>query len=152
MRTDVKTRLLILLLTLVVALGATLAWSLVRDNNAGETTGSAALADSGSIFIRGEGYFHYQHVPMFWNGTIQGVTFTTYSPPGGTVTGPVAYWLTLTFADGSQEQLQDVGLLSTGQIDIDLTQHNDPRAGVMIVVQNEGGGLTFEEYYLVSTP
>jgi hypothetical protein len=79
------------------------------------------------------------------------VDFTTYTP-AETVSAPVAYWLTLTFPDGAQEQVMYVGLLSDRLVDIQLSQHENPRAGVMIVAYNQGGGLTFEEYYLVSTP
>jgi hypothetical protein len=146
-----KTRLLVLLAALVLALGAFSGCSVTDDTNTSTNTGSAALAEQGRIHIGGEGYFNYQHVTRFWNGDFEGVTFTTYSP-AETVSAPVAYWLTLTFADGAQEQVMYVGLLSDGLIDIQLSQHENPRAGVMIVAYTESGGLTFEEYYLVSTP
>ena len=109
------------------------------------------LADQGSIRVDGRGYFNYQRVfaPLTGPTVYQNVTFTPYVPTG-TIIAPVTYRLTVTFTDGVSEQLQNVGLGNTANIDINVTQHNNPGAGVMLAWQDVGGSLSPVIYLLVS--
>ena len=109
------------------------------------------LADQGNIRVDGRGYFNYQRVfaPLTGPTVYQNVTFTPYVPTG-TIIAPVTYQLTVTFADGESERLSNVGLGNTSNIDINVTQHNNPSAGVMLVWQEVGGSLTPVIYLLVS--
>ena len=109
------------------------------------------LANQGNIRVDGRGYFYYQRVfaPLTGPTVFQNVTFTPYVPTV-TITAPVTYQLTVTFADGASEQLQNVGLGNTSNIDINVTQHNNPSAGVMLVWQDVGGSLNPVIYLLVS--
>ena len=109
------------------------------------------LADQGNIRVDVRGYFRYQRVfaPLTGPTVYQNVTFTPYVPTG-TIIAPVTYQLTVTFADGESERLSNVGLGNTSNIDINVTQHNNPSAGVMLVWQEVGGSLTPVIYLLVS--
>jgi len=81
----------------------------------------------------------------------ENVTFTPFSyGTGTTISAPVGYWFTVTFADGISEQLQYVGLGNTNNVDINITKHNNPAAGVILAWQDVGGSLTPFLYLLVS--
>jgi hypothetical protein len=111
------------------------------------------LPDQGNIRVDGRGEFNYQRVykTITEATTWQGVTFTPFTyGPGTTITAPVGYWFTITFADGTSEQLQYVGLGNTDNVDINVTKHNNPAAGVILAWQDVGGGLTPFLYLLVS--
>jgi hypothetical protein len=108
--------------------------------------------DSGSIRLDGEGYFHFQRVfgnisqPTFY----QGVIFAPHhEAPGVTSTGPIAYKIDVQFADGAVETLQYIGLAFDGNVDINLTKHTGPAAGVMLAWHNVGAINQFI-YLLVS--
>ena len=105
----------------------------------------------GYIRVDVRGYFRYQRVfaPLTGPTVYQNVTFTPYVPTG-TIIAPVTYRLTVTFTDGVSEQLQNVGLGNTANIDINVTQHNNPGAGVMLAWQDVGGSLSPVIYLLVS--
>jgi hypothetical protein len=109
--------------------------------------------DQGNIRVDGRGHFSYQRVftPITEATIYQGVTFTPFTyGPGTTITAPIGYWFTVTFADGSTEELQYVGLGQTDNFSINITKHDNPAAGVMLGWQDVGGGLTPCLYLLVS--
>ena len=111
------------------------------------------LPDQGNIRVDSRGEFNYQRVykTIAEATTWQGVTFTPFSyGTGTTISAPVGYWFTVTFADGISEQLQYVGLGNTNNVDINITKHNNPAAGVILAWQDVGGSLTPFLYLLVS--
>ena len=115
-------------------------------------TTQLTLNDEGNIGVDGRGYFYYQKVlTLTATTTYHGVIFTLNTPgPGTTILAPIAYWFTITFADGSSEQIQEVGLGQVNNIDINITEHDNPSAGVLLVWQDIGGSLTPFLYLLVS--
>jgi hypothetical protein len=89
--------------------------------------------------------------PLTDTTTYHGVTFTPHTPgPNTTILAPIAYWFTITFADGSSEQIQEVGLGQVNNIDIKITEHDNPSAGVLLVWQDVGGSLMPFLYLVVS--
>ena len=109
--------------------------------------------DNGSIKLDGFGYFNFQRVftdiqePTIYKGVIFSPHITEQ---GITISGPVQYWFDLKFSDGAIEQLQLVSLGSENNIDINLSKHDQPKAGVMIVWHDVKGGLQQILYLLVN--
>jgi len=134
---------LVVAAALLVTLGGALIFSLIKIGDLNERITSLnaqipeqmPLAAEGMIYIRGTGYFHYRLVDIPVTETVfRGVTFAPNSPgEGTTITAPLAYWLTVRFADGTEEQMQYVGFYSDLAININITQHTGPRAGVMLI-------------------
>jgi hypothetical protein len=143
MNTNRNAICLVILGLLLVTLGGTLVFTLIKISDLNERItelndqfpGDSPLAEEGMIFIRGTGYFYYQEVDIPLTGTVfQGVTFTPNSPgEGTTITAPLAYWLTVRFVDGTTEELQYVGFYSDLAVNINFTQHESPKAGIMLV-------------------
>lgn len=104
--------------------------------------------DNGIIHIDGK-YYHFQRVfdsidePTYY----QGVVFTPLVPD---TTAPVAYWFKVSFADGTDEELIYVGLGNENQVDYTFTEHDNPRAGVMLTSHVVNGGLRWVMYLLVN--
>ena len=137
----------VILALLLVTLGGVLIFSLIKICDLNERITSLneqnleqmPLAAEGMIFIRGTGHFHYQEVDIPATETVfRGVTFTPNSPgEGTTITAPLAYWLTVRFADGTTEQLQYVGFYSDLSVNVNITQQAGPRAGVMLIYDSQ---------------
>jgi hypothetical protein len=109
--------------------------------------------DSGNIRIGGDGYFYFQRVygyitqPTYY----QGVIFSPHQgEPGVTTTAPVAYSIDVQFGDGEVENLLWVGLGFTDHVDISLTKHTQPRAGVLLAWHDVNSSLAQVMYLLVS--
>jgi hypothetical protein len=106
--------------------------------------------DKGIIWYDGK-YYTFQRVfdsidePAYY----QGVIFAPYVSESP-ITAPVGYWLVVTFADGTVEELQYIGFADQNQVNFRFTKHDNPRAGVMLASQYVGGGLRWVEYLLVS--
>jgi hypothetical protein len=116
-------------------------------------TAELALADDGFVHVDGKGDFTYRRIsyPVTAPVTYQNVTFT---PNNQTVTmsGPIVYWFIVEFADGSSEQLEYVGLRpSNFTLDITLTKHTNPTAGVMLSWQTLDNEIQPVIYLLVSS-
>jgi hypothetical protein len=106
--------------------------------------------DSGIIMLDGKDYrFQRVFTPIKEPTLYQGVVFSPYIPEG-TLTGPVAYWFTVRFADGTEEQLQYVGLGNLEHVSIKFTKNDNPQAGVMLAWQRIEGSLNPVIYLLVS--
>jgi hypothetical protein len=93
------------------------------------------IPDSGYIRISGEGLYKFQRVygdinqPTYFEGVI----FAPHQEaPGITSTGPIAYKIDIQFADGTVEVLQYIGLGNANNLDISLTKHEHPRAGILL--------------------
>jgi hypothetical protein len=105
----------------------------------GSTT-PVTIADQGKIIINGQ-FFDFKRIDK-WGDTImvfQGVTFSPVISKN-TVTGPVIYWFNARFADGTTEDLQYLLYFSDvqndGNLSIETTKHDNPRAGIMLGHQN----------------
>lgn len=107
--------------------------------------------DSGFIKIGYDGYFKFQRVfDSIDEATyFEGVIFTPHDF-GVTPSGPIAYSLDVRFADGTVEWLQNVGLGWESNIDIRVTKHENPKAGVILAWHEVNGGLRSVLYLLVS--
>jgi hypothetical protein len=104
-----------------------------------ETT-SVTIADQGKIIINHQ-FFDFKRIDK-WGDTVmvfQGVTFSPVISKN-TVTGPVIYWFNVRFEDGTTEDLQYLLYFSDvqndGNLSIDTTKHDVPRAGIMLGHQN----------------
>jgi hypothetical protein len=98
------------------------------------------LADQGKLLLNHQ-FFDFKRVDK-WGDTVivfQGVTFSPVISKN-TVTGPVIYWFDISFADGTTENLQYLLYFSDvqndGNLSIDTTKHDSPRAGIMLGHQN----------------
>ena len=69
---------------------------------------------------------------------------------GTTITAPISYWIIAQFQDGTTEELRYVGLGDTKNINISVTMHGNPRAGVLQGWQQVEGSLRNVIYILVS--
>jgi hypothetical protein len=116
--------------------------------------GDVLLADEGFLTIDGTGSFYYQR----FDGEIgEGILFhdviftrSYYVQDGTTVTQvvmPLMYNITVEFQDDTTEILSFVGLPAENAINVNLTQHDSPQAGVMMVTVDR----TVYTYILVST-
>ena len=111
------------------------------------------LADKGTIRIQGAGNFYYQRVDVVFNEDVlfQGITFIPYVEyllsKGTTISGPVAYSVLVEFDDGTSEVLQYVGYTSDFEINMAITDHDSPYAGVLMM--HDEAGETFM-YFMVS--
>jgi hypothetical protein len=128
-------------------------------SSATTTVEPQVIPDSGYMRISGEGYFKVRRVtdtrPLFDQSAgavnFEGVTFTAHvEAPGTTTTGPLAYKIDVQFADGAVEVLQYIGLGNIDYIDINLTRHENPKAGILLSWQNASGSLQEVFYLLVS--
>jgi hypothetical protein len=112
------------------------------------------IPDSGFISISGYGgYFNLQRVYGYIDQPtyFQGVVFAPHQEsPGVTSTGPIAYKIDVQFTDGTVEVLQYIGLGNTNTLDVNLTQHEHPNAGILLAWQDISGGLTRVMYLLVN--
>jgi hypothetical protein len=111
------------------------------------------LPDSGYVRLTGYGYFKFQRVfePLDEPALYEGVIFGPHrEPPGVTSTGPIAYKIDVQFTDGTVEVLQYIGLGNTNTLDVNLTQHEHPNAGILLAWQDISGGLTRVMYLLVN--
>jgi hypothetical protein len=115
---------------------------------------SAALAEEGFLTIDDMGSFYYQR----FDGEIgedilfHDVIFTRsyYVQDGTTVTEvvmPLMYNISIKFQNDTTETLSFVGLPAENAIEVNLTQYNSPKAGVMMVTVNR----TVYTYIIVST-
>ena len=108
------------------------------------------LADQGKIIINGQ-IFDFKRIDK-WGDTVIAFQGVTFSPviSNNTVTAPVIYWFTIGFEDGKTEDLQYILYFSDvqndGNLSIDTTKHDAPRAGIMLGHQNGGAVM----YLLVS--
>jgi len=111
-----------------------------------ETTSSTGIstpvtiADQGKIIINGQ-IFDFKRIDK-WGDTImvfQGVTFSPVISKN-TVTAPIIYWFTIGFKDGATEDLQYLlyfnDVQNDGNLSINTTKHDVPRAGIMLGHQN----------------
>jgi hypothetical protein len=104
------------------------------------TAGPVTIADQGKIIINRQ-FFNFKRIDKWGDVSLvfQGVTFAPYVSKS-TVTGPVIYWFTITFPDGATEDLQYLlyfnDAQNDGNISIETTKHDLPRAGVMLGHQN----------------
>ena len=105
----------------------------------GSTT-PVTIADQGKIIINHQ-FFDFKRIDK-WGDTVmvfQGVTFSPVISKN-TVTGPVIYWFNVRFEDGTTEDLQYLLYFSDvqndGNLSIDTTKHDVPRAGIMLGHQN----------------
>ena len=121
-------------------------------STASTTNEPLVFPDQGNIRINGYGYFHFERVGSISEEIdFQGVVFSPHrEQPGVTSTGPIAYKVDVQFADGTIEVLQSVGLGNEKNIDINLTKHENPKAGIMMAWHNVNSGLTRVLYLLVS--
>jgi hypothetical protein len=111
------------------------------------------LADEGTIRINGVGHFRFQRVaqPISEPIVLEGVTFTPGEPePGQTITVPVMYWLIAEFEDGTKEQLRFAGF-PYSDLDFSLTEHDNPRAGVLMTQVTRDNAQQTIIYLMVST-
>jgi hypothetical protein len=99
-----------------------------------------SLADQGKLLLNGQ-VFDFKRVEK-WGDTVisfQGVTFAPVIPKA-TITAPVVYWFTVSFKDGKTEDLQYILYLNDvqndGNLNIETTKHDIPRAGIMLGHQN----------------
>jgi hypothetical protein len=119
------------------------------------STGSIpfTLPDEGIINLAGVGFFNFQRIsqPVTTPINFHGVTFTAGGPgPGTTITAPISYWIIAKFQDGTTEDLRYIGLGDTKNININMTMHGNPRAGVLQGWQQVDGSLRNAIYILVS--
>ena len=101
-------------------------------------TGIYAPPEWGTIRLPAEGDlyerdFYFQRIPRDVTEAIifQGVVFTPQSHEGATIIAPINYDFMVQFPDGSIERIIQGGVGMVNQISISLTEHNNPRAGVM---------------------
>ncbi len=116
--------------------------------------GDVLLADEGFLTIDVMGSFYYQR---FDGGVGEGILFhdviftrSYYVQDGTTVTEvvmPLMYNITVECQDDTTEILSFVGLPAENAIDVNLTQYDSPKAGVMMVTIDR----TVYTYILVST-
>jgi hypothetical protein len=116
--------------------------------NKTELAEQIAGTEEGVIEIEGAGLFYYQSdMNPLDEDIFQGITFSSYIGAGTTVTGPVNYWLWVEFDDGAKEDLNNVSLyVGNYGIDINLTEHKNPQAGVMFITSND----IYEIYLMIS--
>jgi hypothetical protein len=119
------------------------------------STGSVqfTLPDEGIINLAGVGYFYFQRIsqPITAPISFHGVTFTQGGAgPGTTITAPISYWIIAKFQDGTTEDLRYIGLGDTKNININVTMHGNPRAGVLQGWQQVNGSLRNVIYILVN--
>ena len=116
------------------------------------STQAFVFPEQGNIRINGEGYFQFLRSDQIsGNTTFENVVFAPHKEqPGVTSTGPIAYKLDVRFADGTVEVLQYVGLGNENDIEINLTKHASPNAGILLAWHNVNGGLSRVIYLLVS--
>ena len=107
------------------------------------------LEENGTVRIQGRGAFYYMQISNDFRENIvfHGVTFVPLPSPGTTVTAPIAYWVRAQFADETSEELIDVGFRSDYKVNIALTNHDNPTAGVMMLYDSIGEAFL---YLLVS--
>jgi len=98
------------------------------------------IADQGKIIINGQ-IFDFKRIDQWGNVVMnfQGVTFTPVISKS-TVTAPIVYWFTIGFKDGETEDLQYIlyfnDVQNDGNLSIETTKHDAPRAGIMLGHQN----------------
>jgi len=99
-----------------------------------------SLADQGKLLLNGQ-IFDFKRIEK-WGDTVisfQDVTFTPVKTKV-TVTAPIVYWFTVSFKDGNTEDLQYIlyfnDVQNDGNLSIETTKHDAPRAGIMLGHQN----------------
>ena len=107
------------------------------------------LNESGIIQIKGIGDFCYQqaYINDSENIVYQGVTFEFVSYEKNVNKGEIIYSILAKFEDGTNEQLEYTGYTSDFDINIYITSHDNPYAGIFLLCDNIGETFV---YLLVS--
>lgn len=136
---------------LVILLAAVSLAACSSQSSTSTTTEPLVFPEHGNIKIASYGYFNFQRYDRISEETeFKGVIFAPHQEqPGVTSTGPIAYKIDVKFEDGTVETLQNIGLGSENNIDINLTQHENPRAGIILAWHDGEGGLIRVLYLLV---
>ena len=98
------------------------------------------LADQGKLLLNGQ-IFDFKRIDK-WGDAIINFQDVTFAPviPKATITAPVVYWFTVSFEDGKTEDLQYIlyfnDVQNDGNLSIETTKHDAPRAGIMLGHQN----------------
>ena len=98
------------------------------------------LADQGKILLNSQ-IFDFKRINK-WGDAVINFQDVTFAPviPKATITAPVVYWFTVSFKDGKTEDLQYIlyfnDLQNDGNLSIETTKHDIPRAGIMLGHQN----------------